>query len=35
MIVSNIGSRPDFSAIYTTNSGMHTAFVQVSLERRP
>jgi multidrug efflux pump subunit AcrB len=32
MIVSNIGSTPDFSAIYTTNSGMHTAFVQVSLQ---
>jgi multidrug efflux pump subunit AcrB len=31
MIVSNIGATPDFSAIYTTNSGMHTAFVQVSL----
>ena len=32
MIVSNIGSTPDFSAIYTTNSAMHTAFVQVSLQ---
>jgi multidrug efflux pump subunit AcrB len=32
MIVSNIGSTPDFSAIYTTNSAMHTAFVQVSLK---
>jgi len=32
MIVSNIGSTPDFSAIYTTNSGPHTAFVQVSLK---
>jgi multidrug efflux pump subunit AcrB len=32
MIVSNIGATPDFSAIYTTNSGMHTAFVQVSLK---
>ena len=32
MIVSNIGSTPDFSAIYTTNSGMHTANVQVSLK---
>jgi len=31
MIVSNIGATPDFSAIYTTNSAMHTAFVQVSL----
>ena len=33
MIVSNIGSTPDFSAIYTTNSGMHTATVQVSLKQ--
>jgi multidrug efflux pump subunit AcrB len=33
MIVSNIGSTPDFSAIYTTNSGMHTASVQVSLTK--
>ncbi|MCU1259648.1 MAG: acriflavin resistance protein [Bryobacterales bacterium] len=32
MIVSNIGSTPDFSAIYTTNSAQHTAFVQVSLK---
>jgi HAE1 family hydrophobic/amphiphilic exporter-1 len=32
MIVSNIGSTPDFSAIYTPNSGMHTASVQVSLK---
>lgn len=31
MIVSNIGSTPDFSAMYTSNSAMHTAFVQVSL----
>ncbi len=31
MIVSNIGATPDFSAIYTTNSAQHTAFVQVSL----
>ncbi len=31
MIVSNIGATPDFSAIYTSNSAMHTAFVQVSL----
>ena len=30
MIVSNIGITPDFSAIYTSNSGEHTAFVQVS-----
>ena len=34
MIVSNIGTTPDFSAIYTTNSGPHTAFVQVSLKDR-
>ena len=32
MIVSNIGSTPDFSAIYTSNSGMHTATVLVSLK---
>lgn len=32
MIVSNIGSTPGFSSIYTTNSAMHTAFVQVSLK---
>ena len=32
MIVSNIGLTPDLSAIYTSNSGQHTAFVQVSLE---
>ncbi len=31
MIVSNIGIAPDLSAIYTSNSGMHTAFIQVSL----
>jgi multidrug efflux pump subunit AcrB len=31
MIVSNIGITPDLSAIYTSNSGMHTAFVLVSL----
>jgi multidrug efflux pump subunit AcrB len=31
MIVSNIGTTPDLSAIYTTNSAMHTAFVLVSL----
>ena len=33
MIVSNIGITPDLSAIYTSNSGMHTAFVQVSLKQ--
>jgi multidrug efflux pump subunit AcrB len=32
MVVSNIGATPDYSAIYTTNSAMHTAFVQVSLK---
>jgi multidrug efflux pump subunit AcrB len=32
MIVSNIGSTPDLSAIYTSNSGMNTAFIQVSLK---
>ncbi len=31
-IVSNIGITPDLSAIYTSNSGMHTAFIQVSLK---
>ncbi len=30
-IVSNIGSTPDLSSIYTPNSASHTAFVQVSL----
>ena len=32
VIVSNIGITPDFSAIYTSNSGQHTAFVQASLK---
>jgi multidrug efflux pump subunit AcrB len=31
MIVSNLGVTPDFSAIYTSNSAPHTAFVQVAL----
>ena len=31
-IVSNIGINADVSAIYTTNSAPHTAFVQVSLK---
>ena len=31
MIVSNIGVNADLSAIYTSNSAQHTAFVQVSL----
>jgi len=33
MIVSNIGLTPDLSSIYTSNSGQHTAFVQVSLQQ--
>jgi multidrug efflux pump subunit AcrB len=33
MIVANIGITPDFSAIYTSNSGQHTAFIQVSLKK--
>ena len=32
MIVSNIGITPDLSSIYTSNSGMNTAFIQVSLK---
>ena len=32
MIVSNIGITADLSAAYTTNSGMHTAFVLVNLK---
>jgi hydrophobic/amphiphilic exporter-1 (mainly G- bacteria), HAE1 family len=32
IIVSNIGITTDFSAIYTSNSASHTAFVQVSLK---
>lgn len=31
-IVSNIGVDPGFSAVYTSNSAMHTAFVQASLK---
>ena len=31
MIVSNIGTAPGFSSIYSSNSGPHTAFIQVSL----
>jgi multidrug efflux pump subunit AcrB len=31
MVVSNIGVVPDFSALYTTNSGPYTATVQVAL----
>ncbi len=33
MIVSNIGVTPDLSAIYTSNSSMDTAFVQISLKQ--
>ncbi|MCZ2146655.1 MAG: efflux RND transporter permease subunit, partial [Bryobacterales bacterium] len=32
VIVSNIGITPDLAAIYSSNSGMHSAFVQVSLK---
>ena len=32
LIVSNIGTVPDFSALYTSNSGQHTAFVQTNLK---
>lgn len=32
MMVSNIGVVPDFSALYTSNSAPHTAFLQVSLK---
>jgi multidrug efflux pump subunit AcrB len=32
MIVSNIGVDPGFSAVYTSNSATHTAFVQTSLK---
>ena len=35
MIVSNIGVDPGFSAIYTSNSAMHTAYVQVALTPGP
>ena len=31
LIVSNIGTTPGFSSIYTSNSASHTAFIQVSL----
>ncbi|MFN7936133.1 MAG: efflux RND transporter permease subunit [Bryobacteraceae bacterium] len=30
-VVSNLGVTPEISAVYTTNSAMHTGFVQVSL----
>ncbi|MFZ0695261.1 MAG: efflux RND transporter permease subunit, partial [Alphaproteobacteria bacterium] len=32
IIASNIGVAPGFSSIYTSNTGSHTAFVQVSLK---
>jgi len=32
-IVSNIGVFPDLSSLFTPNSGMHTAFVQVGLKQ--
>jgi multidrug efflux pump subunit AcrB len=32
LIVSNIGVTPGFSSIYTSNSGPHTAYIQVSLK---
>ncbi|HVY63612.1 MAG TPA: efflux RND transporter permease subunit [Gammaproteobacteria bacterium] len=32
VVVSNIGVTPGFSSIYTSNSGQHTAFVQVGLQ---
>jgi hydrophobic/amphiphilic exporter-1 (mainly G- bacteria), HAE1 family len=31
-VVSNIGVMPDLSALFTSNSAMHTAFVQVGLK---
>ena len=31
LIISNVGVIPDFSSIYTTNAGPHTATVQVAL----
>ena len=33
MIVSNIGVYPDLSSIYTTNTAMDNAFIQVSLKK--
>ncbi len=32
VVVSNIGLAPGFSSMYSSNSGVHTAFVQVSLK---
>ncbi len=34
IVVANIGITTDFSALYTPNSGQHTAFVQVSLHEK-
>jgi len=34
VIVANIGVQPGFSSIYTSNSGHHTATVQVSLDEK-
>jgi HAE1 family hydrophobic/amphiphilic exporter-1 len=31
-VVSNIGVMPDLSSLFTSNSGMHTAFVEVGLK---
>src|SRR6202035_3269862 len=31
-VVSNIGVMPDLSSLFTPNSGMHTAFIQVGLK---
>jgi hydrophobic/amphiphilic exporter-1 (mainly G- bacteria), HAE1 family len=33
MVVSNIGIVPDFSSLYTTNAGPHTATIQVALKQ--
>jgi multidrug efflux pump subunit AcrB len=33
IIVSNIGTAPGFSSIYSSNSGPHTAFIQVGLKK--
>ena len=32
LMVANVGITPDFSAMYTSNSGQHTGFLQVSLK---
>ncbi|HTI73142.1 MAG TPA: efflux RND transporter permease subunit [Candidatus Limnocylindria bacterium] len=32
LLVANLGITPDFSAMYTSNSGQHTGFLQVSLK---